>query len=141
MFTKLFATSLFITGCAATQGFSTLPQEDRPLGVSLSLETSHLDSDVAQRWFPAMAAEPALPSAQPLRTALFSTGQDHFAIGVRVCVRPDGAVSHVDLKQSSGISDLDRAALHDIAMWRYEQFAGPARAQTCEPMTLDYKPE
>lgn len=141
MFTKLFAGSLLIAGCTATQGFSTLPQEGHPTGVTLSLDTAHVAMDDAPRWFPAMATEAALPSAQPLRTALFSTGQDRFAIGVRVCVTPDGTVSHVDLQQSSGIAELDQAALHDIAAWRYEQFAGPVRVQTCEPMTLNYAPE
>jgi len=138
MTTKAFITVLF-TGCAATQGMSTLPQADHPSGVSVSFDTARATSDEAQRWFPEQQGEAALPSAQHIRRELLTTA-DHFAIGVRVCVTPDGGVSRVDLAASSGVAELDAAALHDIRAWRYEQFAGPSRLQTCKPMTLSYTP-
>ena len=137
---KILIASLVVTGCAGTQGMSMLPRADRPMHVELAIDTKAASSDEAQAWFPELASEPTLPSARPLRTALLATGHDRFEIGVRVCVAPDGAVSHVDLNESSGIAELDESALRDIAAWRYERFPGPGRLQTCKPLMLRYTP-
>jgi TonB family protein len=137
MFTKTTLTAILVSACAATQPMSTFPEHRS--GTHLELHPTAVASDATQQVFPRIVGDAEIPSAQHLNTALLAT-QDKYEIGVRICVSPSGAVSNVELQQSSGVAELDRAALHDIRAWQYEQFPGPATLQTCAPMTLSYAP-
>lgn len=140
MTTKFLVLVTIVSGCATTERMSSWSGPDHRTGSSIALHPERADSDEAQPWFPQLAADPALPTADRLRDQLLATGRDRFDLGVRICVAPDGSVSHVDLAQSSGEQVLDNMALHDIKAWRYEAFAGPAGVQTCEPLSLRYRP-
>lgn len=127
----------------AVSACATMPPAVEPgshrTGAHLELFQPVSDGDAARQVFPRLVRDAELPSAQRLGTALLAT-QDKYRLGVRVCVAPNGAVTRVDLTSSSGVADLDRAALRDIFAWQYEAMPGPATVQSCAPMTLEYTP-
>ena len=141
MTTKFLILVTIVSGCATTERMSSWSGPDHRTGAgSIAINPERATSDEAQPWFPTLAAEPALPTADRMRDQLLATGRDRFDLGVRICVAPDGSVSHVDLAKSSGEQALDDSALHYIKAWRYESFAGAPGLQTCEPMSIRYVP-
>jgi hypothetical protein len=141
MTTKFLVLVTIVTGCATTERMSSWSGPEHRTGTgTLDIRPGHADPDEAQAWFPTLASEPALPTADRMRDQLLATGRDRFDVGVRICVTPDGSVSRVDLTQTSGEQLLDNMAVHDIKAWRYESFAGPAGVHTCEPLSIRYIP-
>ena len=133
---KAIISTVLVSACATTQPISTFGEPHSH--THLDLRPS-VDTEATHQVFPRIVGDAAIPSAQHLNTALLAT-QDKYDIGVRICVSTTGAVSRVDLTESSGVAELDRAALHDILSWQYETSPGPAQLQTCAPMTLSYAP-
>jgi TonB family protein len=137
MFTKAIISTVLFTACATTQPMSTFP--DHPTGARLEIRPMAAASEDTHQMLPQLVGDAAIPSAQHLNTALHAT-QDKYELGVRICVSTTGAVSRVDLTNSSGVAELDQAALHDILGWQYASSPGPSRLQTCAPMTVSYAP-
>jgi TonB family protein len=139
MTTKFLVLVTIVSGCATTERMSSWSGPDHHTGSMLAIHPAAA-TDEARPWFPSLAGEASLPSADRMRTELLANGHEALAVGVRVCVVRDGSVSRVDLVDSSGVESLDNSALHDIRAWKYEAFAGPSGAQTCRPLAIRYMP-
>jgi len=141
MTTKFLVLVTIVTGCATTERMSSWSGPDHRTGAgTIDINPGQGDPDEAKAWFPRLAGEPALPTADRMRDQLLATGRDRFDVGVRICVTPDGAVSRVDLTSTSGEQALDNVAVQDIQAWRYEAFAGAPGLRTCKPMSIHYVP-
>lgn len=140
MTTKFLVLVTIVSGCATTERMSSWTGPDHRTGGTIAINPQRATSDEAQPWFPTLAGEPVLPTADRIRDQLVATGRDRFDIGVRVCVAPDGSVAQVDLAKTSGEQVLDNMALHDIKAWRYESFAGATGLRTCERISIRYIP-
>jgi TonB family protein len=131
--------SALISGCATTG--RSLPVETGGSSMAPRFDSRGAQSqtDEAQPWFPQLASQATLPSAARYQREL-STTSDRFELAVRVCVQPDGKVTSVDIKQPSGMAELDRAAARDIADWQFEAFTAPANIRVCKQLDLGYEP-
>jgi len=135
---KLIATTVLLSACATTSRPMSIG-EGGSTGAPRLATTTSLATDDAKPWFPALATEAALPSVAHQQREL-STTRDRFELGVRVCVAPNGSVANVNVEQSSGTPQIDRAALQDIPHWRYERFAAPAQVRVCKHLALAFEP-
>jgi outer membrane biosynthesis protein TonB len=138
---KLIAVVVFVSACATTG--RSVPLEPMSTGMAPTFSTgvaaSAASSDISQPWFPALASEAAFPSAARYDRELRTSG-DRFDLAAHVCVAPNGSVASVELSHPSGSGELDRAATHDIAGWRFQSFAAPAHIRVCKQLAFAYEP-
>ena len=135
---KIIAATILLSACATTSRSLPVGESGRTSAPRLATTTT-LATDDAKPWFPALATEAALPSIAHSQREL-STTADRFELGVRICVAPNGSVASVDVERSSGIAQIDRAALQDIPNWRYEPFTAPTRVRVCKQLGLAFEP-
>ena len=83
---------------------------------------------------PKLAEEPQLPSADRLAPWIKDRVGNKVAVDMRVCLAADGHVSSVTLIKGSTYGAFDRAAMKDVASWRYEPKAIPR----CMPTHVEY---
>ena len=76
----------------------------------------------------------SLPSVDRIASWVRVSAGDQVSLDVRVCTDGDGRVTSLELLRSSGYEPFDRAALKDVAKWR---FAASGDAQ-CAKKTISY---
>ena len=79
-------------------------------------------------------AEPSMPSADRISPWIKDRVGDVAAVDMRVCVATDGHVMSVKLLQGSSFDAFDRAALKDVAEWKYE----PKHVPLCTRTHVEY---
>ncbi|HEX5061852.1 MAG TPA: TonB family protein [Kofleriaceae bacterium] len=136
---NIIAVSILVSACATTG--RSLPVESSGTGIGPTFNGQLAQStDEAKPWFPMLASDAVLPSVAHRQVEL-STDRDRYTFAVRLCVAPDGKVSKVDITRPSESSELDRAAMHDIAQWQFEAFSAPQTVRVCKQLDLAYEPQ
>ena len=83
---------------------------------------------------PKLAQPAELPSADRIAPWIKDRIGDTARVDVRVCLAADGRVTSVKLLKTSSYDAFDRAAMKDVASWRYEPNALPR----CTPTHVEY---
>ena len=130
---KLAIIALALSACTATTG---LPMSESARPPTLTLGAS---TDVKSA-YPTRVTEERIPTADRMRDALRATGHEMLTAHVRLCIAPDGTTSDVQLDETTGVPDFDRAVLHDVGKWRSEPYVATANIRVCKPVTLTYVP-
>lgn len=129
--------SMFTAACATSgQG---LPDRDgkRPAGPGLDLDSQSPDD--ADRQFPERLSRAELPAADRLVHRINAEHGGVLSTQVRLCVAPSGAVADVDLLDSSGMSEYDRAVVETVQGWQYTAYPAPEGVKVCEKLTVSYR--
>ena len=114
------------------------------LSATVATGTAHADGASRRvaladaRAFPALTSGKRLPAADRLNHRIHAERGGSITAAVRLCVAPDGKVSDVAIKRSSGMPAFDRAVTSGVTAWSYARYDAPAGTQVCETMSVKY---
>lgn len=135
-FALALASTFALVGCA-TSGQGLPGRDGNPTKPSLDLVPDPADG--ADHSFPARLSEAELPAADRISHRILAEHAGVVSAQVRLCVAPTGSVADVDLLQSSGMAEYDRAVVDAIATWQFAAYAAPAETRVCEKLTVAYR--
>ena len=59
---------------------------------------------------------------------------------IKMCIRPSGKVASVELVGGSALPAFDQAVVRDALAWQFAAIPGPETVQSCELVTIAYRP-
>lgn len=130
------ASTFTLVGCV-TSGQGLPGRDGNSTKPTFDLEPDIAD-DAAPR-FPERLSKAELPAADRISHRILAERGGAVSAQVKLCVAPTGAVAGVDLLESSGMPEYDRAVVDAIAGWQYAAYAAPAQTTVCGKLTVAYR--